>query len=155
MIEDDAAVAAKLDGCECDIIELEPYHGYSRSRVVATGTNENLIKVAQILAWIIATFRRPKHGELSYSTSAFTKTHDGVYSISMLPLEPIQDSVCWCPMFPSGIIAKDFPIPKRHGEIGLEIPFNLMVVLGRVWYPMEYLNGFVLKGYSTILVPTS
>lgn len=29
-----------------------------------------------------------------------------------------------------------------------------MLVPGRIWYPMEYLDGFVLKGRSTIFIPT-
>jgi len=121
---------------------------------MATGTTESLIKLAQILTWIAATFRRPKYGKLSYSTPTFRKTNDALYIIGISDLEPIKDSLCWCPMFANGVIAKYFPTPKRHDEVGLEISFDLMVILGRIWYPMEYLNGFVLKGYSTILVPT-
>ncbi|KAL1614376.1 hypothetical protein SLS54_009803 [Diplodia seriata] len=53
------------------------------------------------------------------------------------------------------IIAEGFPIPSRETGRGLEMSFDIMVILGRILYPMEYLNGMVLKGRSTILVPIS
>jgi hypothetical protein len=113
-----------------------------------------LIKLAQLLTWLVATLRRPIYGKLSYSTTTFNKTSEERYRVDMLELEPIEQGLCWNPMFANGVIAKFFPVPERNDEVGLEIPFKLMVILGRIWYPMEYLDGFVLKGYSTILIPT-
>jgi hypothetical protein len=38
---------------------------------------------------------------------------------------------------------------------GLELSFNVMTTLAVIDYPFEYDEGIVLKGYSTVLVPTS
>ena len=123
--------------------------------VKVTGSAENIKGLAQVLTWIAAMFRRPKPGQLSYSIPKFERTGGTGYRITILDLQCIdEESLCWSAMFPSGIIAKDFPIPERNNETGLEISFDLMVVLCRIWYPVEYLDGLVLKGYSTILVPT-
>lgn len=64
--------------------------------------------------------------------------------------------LCWHSLFTSSVIAHDFPVPPRREEIiGIELPFEAMVALARVIYPMEYYDSIVLKGPSTILIPTA
>ncbi|KAF2007440.1 hypothetical protein P154DRAFT_529058 [Amniculicola lignicola CBS 123094] len=144
----------EVEGIHLEIASLMSHQSRSAFSLKANGTTHSLVKLAQILTWIAETFRRPQYSTLSYSTSTFQKTGDACYSIAISDLEPIKDGLCWCPMFANGVIAKYFPTPKRHNEVGLEMSFDLMVMLGRIWYPMGYLNGFVLNGSSTILVPT-
>lgn len=56
-------------------------------------------------------------------------------------------------MFANSIIAKGFPVPERRGEMGLEIPFEAMVTLNKILFPLEIPDGIVLKGNSTLLLP--
>ena len=143
-----------VDEFPIQITCLRSHKNNSLFSIQAIGKVERLIELAQMLTWMAATFRRPQYGRLSYSTPTFQKMEDTSFRIGILDLEPIKEGLCWSPMFTNGVIAKSFPTPKRNDEIGVEVPFDLMVVLGRIWYPMEYLNGFVLKGHSTILIPT-
>lgn len=66
-----------------------------------------------------------------------------------------RESPCWHPLFTNGVIAHGFPVPPRHEERGIELPFEVMITLARVKYPMEYYDGIVFKGPSTILIPTA
>jgi hypothetical protein len=55
----------KLEGLHSQIASLEYHERHSASSLVANGTTESLIELAQILSWIAATFRRPKRGDLA------------------------------------------------------------------------------------------
>ena len=55
-------------------------------------------------------------------------------------------------MFGSFVIAVGFPIPNREHQKGIELPLELMITLGRNWYPTDYRKTFFLKGYSTALI---
>ncbi len=48
-----------------------------------------------------------------------------------------------------------FRTPERSGQVGVEIPYCVMTSLARIWYPVRFDGGIVLKGFSTILVPTA
>lgn len=66
-----------------------------------------------------------------------------------------SESSCWHPLFTNGVIAHGFPVPPRHEEKGIELSFEVMITLAGVMYPLEYADGMVLKGPSTILIPTA
>jgi hypothetical protein len=70
------------------------------------------------------------------------------------PLEPIgSKGTCWHEVFPRGVIAKDFPIPPREDGHGLEIAFaDMALVSGCIGF-VEYEEGFVADGLSSILIP--
>lgn len=72
-------------------------------------------------------------------------------------LEPLSKnrSSCWHHLFAGSVIARGFPIPSRSRQVGIEIPYPLMVSLARVQYPVEFKRGVLLKGFSTMLLPTS
>lgn len=72
-------------------------------------------------------------------------------------LVPFRESNerCWPPLLRNSVVGQGFPVPCRDHGRGLEISFEVMILLGRIWYPMEYLDGIVLKGRSTLLVPIS
>ncbi|OOF94668.1 hypothetical protein ASPCADRAFT_208329, partial [Aspergillus carbonarius ITEM 5010] len=61
---------------------------------------------------------------------------------------------CWLPMFQNSNLAHGYPIPLRTAGVGLEISFDVMITLGRILYPLELPDGIILKGHSTMLVPT-
>ena len=124
----------------------------------ASGPKEVLISIAQQLAWLAASFRKPNNGRLASSPVSFKhlpKNNEIWFRIQVLELESIGEAakMCWHPMFSNYVIARGFPIPERDFGNGVELPFDLMVTLGRIWYPTEYLDHVLLKGFSTILVP--
>jgi hypothetical protein len=140
------------------VVELDGSSSKDNSTAVhleASGPPQKLRKLAEFLTWITAVFRQPIQTQLSYSISNFRRISDTTFRIETSPLVSIaKEELCWCSMFKGMVIAKDFLVPERKRGVGLELSFDLMLVLGRIWYPMEYLDGFVLKGRSTILIPT-
>ena len=69
--------------------------------------------------------------------------------------EPLHASEisCWLSLFCGATIAKNFPIPTRHSEVGLEIPLHILASLISAQHFAEYEGGVVLKGFSSLLVP--
>lgn len=65
-----------------------------------------------------------------------------------------RTGTCWFPLFPGSVVAEGFPVPERGNDMGVEIQFDVMVTLGKVSYFLEFPEGRVLKGYSTMLIPT-
>lgn len=140
-----------------------------------SGTRDDLVHFAQLLAWLSAIFRKPRQDTVSRSsveitrrvsedeagssnTTAATTSRKLAFDINLIPLQEIGSSgggCCWQPMFKNTVIADDFPVPKRNGEVGLELPFRAMTALSCVLYPLQTPNGILFKGYSTALVPKS
>ena len=122
------------------------------------GSVKVLVEVAQQLAWLSASFRSPREGQVSYSEIIFKETGLAIFDIRLMELEKVQPrkDACWLPIFVNSIIARGFPIPSRcNGENGIELPFQVMTNLAKVMYPMSHLNGFYLQGFSNILYPTA
>lgn len=122
-----------------------------------TGSLGDIITLAQQLAWLAACFRHSSTEALSYSEATMALLIPNIFAIRTDPLTPclITGVSCWHSMFNRCVIAGGFPVPERGDRRGVELSFALMAPLGRIWYPKEYLDGVVLKGFSTILVPTS
>lgn len=141
----------------------EPYHRdddtISSMRVSANGPIGMLIDLAQQLAWIgSALSSSPYEEQLAYcrpvlesQSSAPGRTFE--LSFNHQPLHPTENA-CWLPMFCGASIAHGFPIPERGEETGLEIPLNLVAGIARIQHAVEYEGGVVMKGFSTIFVPT-
>ena len=66
-----------------------------------------------------------------------------------------ESDPCWHPLLGKTVIADDFPIPPRDGEIGLELPFQSLIRLSKVDAEMDVGNRIVLYGPSSLLYPTS
>lgn len=64
------------------------------------------------------------------------------------------EQACWLPLFSGAVIASGFPIPARGDEVGLEISLDILAALGGVRHAVEYDGGIILKGFSTMFVPT-
>lgn len=70
------------------------------------------------------------------------------------PLPEGEDS-CWYPLFVNPVIAQGFPTaPRKHHEAGLEIPIEMMMALGGARYAVDFEGGLLLKGLSSMFVPT-
>ena len=115
-----------------------------------------MIDIAQQASWFTASFRLPSYGKVSYSDALFLSTEIGVYKVIPLPLQTVgeKDNPCWMPLFLGTVIARDYPIPERDQEIGLELPFHLMATVAGALYPMVHEEGIYLKGHSRLLFPT-
>ena len=120
-----------------------------------TGSLEQVIVVAQQLAWIAASFRVPLYGQVSYSEVLIRRTGDMVFELFPTPLEEVRERVgaCWLPLFMNSIIARGHAVPAREGEKGIEIPFPLMLTLANVMYPIFHDDGIYLRGFSNLLFP--
>lgn len=125
--------------------------------VRASGSQKDLIHIAQQLAWISAVFRVPKYGDLTYSDVVFEKTEPLKFRLVLMDLQKVRntDRLCWHSLFVNSVIARGFPTPVREKEIGIEIPFEVMISLACILYPMEYQGGTILRGIKLTLAPTA
>lgn len=116
-----------------------------------------LISIAQQLAWLAAVTRTSSFQELTYSHVLFRHIVAKVFIITVLDVRqlPRGDEMCWHPLFPNTMIAYGFPVPPRSDEMGVEIPFDVMLRLARITYAVTYDNGLVLSGFSTLLFPSA
>jgi hypothetical protein len=128
------------------------------ARVSTSGAREDVIKIAQQLAWLSTVFRVPKEGKLTCSEFVVHETgNPEVFTVRLLKLQDIgvRHKACWHPLFYNGVLAHGFPIRPRNGELGVELPFEAMTYLAGIIGPVEYKGGLVLKGYSTMIFPKS
>ncbi|KAI9877032.1 MAG: hypothetical protein M1830_005006 [Pleopsidium flavum] len=123
----------------------------------AFGTKEFLVDVAQQVSWLTASVRLPRYGQVSYSDTLFLSTDVGIYKAIPLPLQPVEEKedACWLPLFLGTVIARNYPIPERQQEKGLELPFDLMTTVAGNMLPMCHDGGVYLKGHSRLLFPVS
>ena len=124
---------------------------------VLKGSQDDVVEVAQQLCFLAASFRLPRPGLLCQSDVILNCANSSGFKLEMFELEPIPecDYSCWHPLFPGTVIARGFPIPARSGQIGIELPYTLMTSLARILHPVDFDGGILLKGFSTMLVPTS
>ena len=104
-----------------------------------------------------ASFRLPQRGQISYSDALLLNKERGLFRIFPIPLQSIgvENDVCWLSLLYGSVIARNYPIPQRQGEKGLELPFHLMTTLTGQLQPVLRDGGIILQGYSRILFPTS
>lgn len=128
----------------------------SGEEISLLGPRDICIAITQQLAWLSAICRLAEPSKLTCSRVSVWKDRNGSIQLELLDLEPIcsKEKLCWWPLFFGSVVAEGFPIPDRGTELGVETSFEIMATLGRIRYPMEYLDGVVLKGRHTILVPT-
>jgi len=66
-----------------------------------------------------------------------------------------DDCTCWHALFSSTLVACGFPMIARNGVVkGLEVPLDMMTALAEANYATHYDQTLLLKGFSTMLVPT-
>lgn len=125
--------------------------------VDARGTTEMLVELAQQLAWIGAVLRSSPYDEkLAYCKAVIQSSGSDIpcFAITFQSerLHPTENP-CWLPLFCGASIARDFPIPDRQDEMGLEIPLEIMMGIAGVRHAVEYGGGVVMKGFSIMFVP--
>ncbi|KAK4204762.1 hypothetical protein QBC40DRAFT_249828 [Triangularia verruculosa] len=129
------------------------------------GTMATVIDVAQQLAWLSAALGTSPadHEESTYCKTSLTVSNDSKetretcfkISRSFEEIPVAEKTVCWLPLFSNATVAWGFLTPARLGGVGLEISVPLMASLTGARHAVEYQNGIVLKGLSTMLVPTN
>lgn len=68
----------------------------------------------------------------------------------------VSNGQCWHALFKEVVIARGFPIPRRpKTNTGLEIPLNMLAALTRTRYVDTFHSKIFIKGFSSMLVPTS
>ena len=136
-------------------IHLDFSNGPREALLSASGERSFLVDVAQQLLWLTASFRLPHYGQLSYSDALLTISKPGSYRIRTIPLQKadVGENACWSPLVIGIVIARDFPVPARRLERGLELPFHLMTALAGPLEPRLMDDGIYLQGYSRLLFP--
>lgn len=70
----------------------------------------------------------------------------------------ISDSLngqCWHGLFRNPVVARGYPIPRRSEyNTGLDIPLNILARLAQAHRATMFDGKMVIKGFSTMLVPT-
>ena len=124
---------------------------------VLKGSPEHIISIVQQFALLVACLRLSQPNMLSQSEVSISHRGGIFYLFHMESLQPVIeiDEFCWHSLFYGSVLAQGFPVPSRSGQRSIELPYHIMISLARVWYPVEYDGGVVLKGFSTILVPFS
>ena len=104
-----------------------------------------------------AAFRLPNYGRVSYSDALLLSKGIGIFHIFPIPLQAlkIRKDVCWLSLLYRSVIARNYPIPYRQNQRGLELPFHLMVTLAGPLQPILYDGGIILQGFSRLLFPSS
>ncbi len=142
-----------------------------RIQIIAFDTFGNLVSLACQLAWLTACLRTPDIHELKISDVSLKLCSDNqggaMISISSAALRDIPSSLryndtstdrcytCWHPLFKGFALASGFPVPDRDEEYhGLEIHFEAIISLARIWHCLDCLDTTILVGYSTALIPT-
>lgn len=120
------------------------------------GSPEAILEVAQQLVFIAANFRLSSD-HLSLSDCFLESEATEVFRLGLSPLKavPYESNMCWHPLFVGSIIVRGFPMPSRADEVGVELPYSVMLAFARILYPVEFAGGLLLKGFDTLLVPTA
>lgn len=130
-----------------------------RLEIVIEGCVLDIVLLIQQVAWLTAISQHAEEGQLLASTiRCRTEGSDKLcrnVNITPNPPSPFRsaEGCCWHPMLHGNSLAYGFPIPKRNGQLGVEIAFETMAILGLIWYPVNCGKGIVLKGERTALIP--
>jgi hypothetical protein len=77
------------------------------------------------------------------------------FNIDLIALQDInlvKEHFCWRPLLNNTVIAEGFPIRKRTGGVGLELPFHAMLTLSCASHSLQTSEGLMFKGFSSAVV---
>jgi hypothetical protein len=115
-------------------------------------------QIAHALSWMCASFRCSPHAEITMSSTVvdvqkLPSASGAVIAIRPDMLHKPSTVSCWHALFPNRVISRGFPIRDRHEGVGLEISFENMVAASRCLSLLEYGNGLIAHGLTSILIP--
>ncbi|KAH7413547.1 hypothetical protein BKA64DRAFT_661203 [Cadophora sp. MPI-SDFR-AT-0126] len=125
--------------------------------VSLVGTKTTIVHLAQQLAWLACVFRKNTSDQLSLSEVEFMWTGQGEFELRCGKDTAVSRTpdICWHALLGPTLIAKDFPIPTRNGEVGLELPFQSLLRLSQVSAELGWDDGVALYAPTRLLYPTS
>jgi hypothetical protein len=122
--------------CEFSPVEMEATRPQN---IKFEGTVEEISILSQFLSWIAATFRLPVKNQLSSSSVDFALVSNEeqpiTFRITLKDLDLLKShepGTCWAVLFPSTIIAVNFPVPQTAKAYGLQIPFDAMLEMANI-----------------------
>lgn len=140
-------------------IRLSPFH----SDVTVSGTPSAMVEIGEILAWLGAACRcSPEIDSPSYCSPIVSLQKPSniihikyVYSaLGRSEIGHAGNSTCWQLMFRNPAIAMGYPITARSlGEQGLELPLDMMMILGLTPVATSFADTTLLKGFYTAFAP--
>lgn len=141
-----------------------------------SGIQDSIAELGEQLAWLGAALRVPsKTNGVILSTPVATTTsctpklgsvkdslsspvvniRFSLKSVQISDMSEAPDGTCWHFLFRSPVIVTGFPIRSRpENERGLELSLEIMSFLAGTPFATHFDNVLVLKGVSTMLVPT-
>ncbi|KAH6971155.1 hypothetical protein BKA56DRAFT_678283 [Ilyonectria sp. MPI-CAGE-AT-0026] len=142
----------------------------------ACGNPSSLAEIGEQLAWL-ASALQPSPGEngpfsctpfIRYMNPSMSPPRLSKSSVSAavtykigFSIEEVEKSVggasceCWHDMFLNPMIVQGYPIPSRvESKTGMEIPLHIMAGLARSEQVDQFNGKTLIKGFSTLLVPT-
>ena len=139
-----------------------------------TGSRSDVVAVGEELIWIACAFRQVSHlAPVQGSTARISTRKSYGYEpcsviVELEPLADAQDTLhsCWKTLFRGGTIVHKFSTSfdspmgfqkvSKSGQtafVGAEIPFQLMLHLAGVRYPLSIRGLVILRGNNIMLFP--
>jgi hypothetical protein len=150
-IEDEVAILHFIQGC--GLTEAKT----SRLSLSAIATYPIQVQLASALSWMCSTFRCSSHIDVMISSTSinFRKSPSTGDVIAIHPdvLRKPPVVSCWHSLFPQRVVARGFPFSTRQQGVGIEISFDNMAAASRCLSFMEYENGLIAHGLTSILIP--
>ena len=120
-----------------------------------------IVDVFQQITWMGAALRFSSDGGVQYCEPKLERlpgdkeTDSARFKVTFDMKSPSEeDRSCWFPLFTNPVIAYGFlTAPRNDSEVGLEIPLDMMAVLGGARHVVEFEGGLVMKGHSAMFVP--
>jgi hypothetical protein len=122
--------------------------------------------ILEALVWLCAALRPSERATVTHSKSGLILDTSGTLNRLMIKPKGLEEpftghrldecsaGMCWHPLFPQSVVALDFPIPARLGQMkGLEIDFGLMKTMCGLEYSAFEEDSFVLRGRLTAVYP--
>jgi hypothetical protein len=109
----------------CRLWEKGVSHLKEKATVIVDGSRNEVIGIAQQLAWLSTIFRIPSEGNFARSEFIIHEKRDStVFNLKLLPLRDIRATpqACWHPLFLNTVLAYRFPIRSRDGEVVWSFP---------------------------------
>ncbi|KAL4871516.1 hypothetical protein BDV12DRAFT_194279 [Aspergillus spectabilis] len=128
-----------------------------------------IVEIGEILSWMGSSLRSSPYD----NTIAYTKPHVGwsldandphdekecnmtFVTIQKESEKPNDNGRCWYNLFRNAVVVEGFPFAQRPFPItGLEISLAMMARLCQTNNVNPFRNSVYIKGFSTLLVPTS
>ncbi|KAE8141258.1 hypothetical protein BDV38DRAFT_237643 [Aspergillus pseudotamarii] len=150
------------------IIRAFPCNTYDTYEVMVSGPSYTIAEVGEMLAWLGSTFRTSPCSEGVIYRQPFAlksespSSYPGAFGCRLDYVERKGDASaskngnCWHDLFRNPVVVEGYPIKRRRATaLGVEIPLRMIAELMQTKRMNPFAGNIVLKGYSTILVPTA